>query len=206
MIPVKPVLALLFTMVVWGIGPVFIRTLALDLGPANALVIRYVIVSVIYLAGLFMLGTWRIAASDWPRLLAISWVGMLGYNLGSTFGFEHVPAGIGGLIIGTQPLLIALFAALFGARAAHARNHRWPCRRLRRHDLLFWNDLSAADESSPLLKGGIFIFLSGVAWAVYVVLPSRSFRPMAPIRSRRSRSHWRRCPCCSWPRPIPSRR
>ena len=29
---------------------------------------------------------------------------MLGYNLGSTFGFEHVPAGIGGLIIGTQPL------------------------------------------------------------------------------------------------------
>ena len=47
MTSLRPVLALLFTMGAWGVGPVFIRTLALDLGPANTLVIRYVIVSVI---------------------------------------------------------------------------------------------------------------------------------------------------------------
>jgi drug/metabolite transporter (DMT)-like permease len=170
MIAIKPVLALLFTMVVWGIGPVFIRTLALDLGPANALVIRYAIVSVVYLTGLFILGSYRIAAADWPRLLAMSWIGMLGYNLGSTFGFEHVPAGIGGLIIGTQPLLIALLAALLARERLTTATLIGLAVAFVGTALLFWNDLSAADESSPLLKGALLIFLSGVAWAVYVVL------------------------------------
>ncbi|MFO0994492.1 MAG: DMT family transporter [Hyphomicrobiales bacterium] len=166
----KPVLALLFTMIVWGVGPVFIRTVALDLGPDNALVIRYVIVSIVYLSGLLILGGWRIAPGDWPRLLVVSWVGMLGYNLGSTFGFQHVPAGIGGLIIGTQPLLIALLAALI------ARERLTPATILGLivafigTGMLFWNDLMTATEGSPLLKGGFLIFMSGVAWAVYVVL------------------------------------
>ena len=105
MIALKPVLALLFTMVVWGVGPVFIRTVALDLGPDNALVIRYVIVTIVYLTGLFILGSWRIAARDWPRLLVALLDRHAGLrSFGSLFGFEHVPAGIGGLIIGTQPL------------------------------------------------------------------------------------------------------
>ncbi|MBL8909012.1 MAG: DMT family transporter [Rhizobiales bacterium] len=170
MIALKPVMALIFTMIVWGVGPVFIRTVALDLGPGNALVIRYVIVTLVYLTGLFMLGSWRIAARDWPRLLIVSWIGMLGYNLGSTFGFAHVPAGIGGLIIGTQPLLIALLAALI------ARERLTPATILGLivafigTGLLFWNDLAAAAEGSPLLRGGFLIFMSGVAWAVYVVL------------------------------------
>ena len=95
---------------------------------------------------------------------------MLGYNLGSTFGFEHVPAGIGGLIIGTQPLLIALLAALI------ARERLTPATILGLivafigTGLLFWNDLAKAAEGSPLLWGGFLIFMSGVAWAVYVVL------------------------------------
>jgi len=168
--PVKPALALLFTMIVWGIQPVFTRTVALDLGPANALVIRFTIVSVLYLAGLFILGNFRIAAADWPRLLAASFIGMLGYNLGSTFGFEHVPAGIGGLIIGTQPLLIALLAALVARERLTPATCAGLAVAFAGTALLFWNDLAAADEGSPLLWGGFLIFMSGVAWAIYVVL------------------------------------
>ena len=105
-------LAMMFTIVVWGIGPVFLRSLSVDLGPADHLAIRYGIVTAIYAASLAIFGGWRIDREDWPRLLIISLVGMMGYNLGSAFGFAHVTAGIGSLIIGTQPLLIALMGTL----------------------------------------------------------------------------------------------
>jgi drug/metabolite transporter (DMT)-like permease len=170
MMPLKPVLALLFTMIVWGIQPVFTRTVALDLGPANVLVIRYIIVSALYLAGLFFLGSYRIASADWPRLLVVSWVGMLGYNIASTFGFEHVPAGIGGLIIGTQPLVIALLAALLASERLSLATILGLIVAFIGTSLLFWNDLAGAAEGSHLLWGGFLIFMSGVAWAVYVVL------------------------------------
>ena len=32
--------AMIFTVVVWGVGPVFLRTLSVDLGPADHLAIR----------------------------------------------------------------------------------------------------------------------------------------------------------------------
>lgn len=166
----KPPLALLFTVLIWGLAPVFIRSLSVDLGAADHLVIRYSLVAVLYLAGLAMLGGWRIERADWPRLLAISLIGMMGYNLGSAFGFERVSAGVGGLIIGTQPLIIALLAAAFaqerltiaaiiGLGAAFAGT-----------GVLFWSDIADAAANSSLLAGAVLIFLSGFAWAFYVVM------------------------------------
>ena len=44
--------AMIFTIVVWGVGPVFLRTLSVELGPADHLAIRYAIVTAIYVRGL----------------------------------------------------------------------------------------------------------------------------------------------------------
>ena len=165
----RAIIALLFTMFVWGIAPVFIRSLSTELGPPNALVIRYVIVTLIYGVGLYIVGMKPIAREHWPRLLAASILGMLLYNLGSVFGFELVPAGIGGLIIGTQPLLIAVLAAVL------TREELTPAAMVGLvvafigTALLFWNDLGDGSGGAELL-GGIFIFLSGLAWAFYVIL------------------------------------
>ena len=128
--------AMMFTVVVWGIGPVFLRSLSVDLGPSDHLAIRYTIVTAFYVVGLAAFGGWRIERQDWPRLLVISLIGMIGYNLGSAFGFAYVSAGIGSLIIGTQPLLIALMgsvlakerltaAALAGSSSASAASCCW---------------------------------------------------------------------------------
>lgn len=166
----RAVSALLFTVVVWGIGPVFLRTLSVDLGPADHLAIRYTIVSVLYLILLAIFGRVAIARADWPRLLIISIVGMVGYNLGSAFGFERVTAGIGSLIIGTQPLLIALFGTLI------SRERLTPAAILGLIVgfigvvLLVWKDLGIADDGKSMLLGSTMIFTSGVAWAIYVVM------------------------------------
>jgi drug/metabolite transporter (DMT)-like permease len=163
------VVAMLFTMMVWGLSPVFIRVLSVDLGPADALVIRYGAVAPIFAGVLALRGGWRIDRGDWGALLLVSLVGMLGYNIGSAYGFQLVPAGIGGLVIATQPLLIVLFAALAGREplvpAAIVGLITAFCGTV----ILFWKDLTFVSDGGSIPWGACLIFLSGCAWAFYVV-------------------------------------
>jgi drug/metabolite transporter (DMT)-like permease len=158
------------TVAIWGVGPVFLRSLSVALGAADHLVIRFSLVTILYAGGLAILGNWRIARADWPRLLAISLLGMLGYNLGSAFGFELVPAGIGGLIIGTQPLLIALLAAAVTHEKLTLYTGAGLAVAFIGTALLFRGDLAQGEANTPVLLGALFVFLSGVAWAFYVVV------------------------------------
>lgn len=166
---ITPVNAMLFTMLVWGVAPVFIRSLSVGLGPADALVIRYVLVSIGYSIGLYVASRRRIDRKDWPRVLFISLVGIFGYNIGSVFGFELVPAGVGGIIIGTQPLLIVLTAAIVSRSLPAPAAFIGLLLALTGTAVLFWNDLILEDDHGNLLLGGTYIFLSGFAWALYVV-------------------------------------
>lgn len=161
---------MLFTMLVWGIAPAFIRSLSVELGAANALVIRYSLVSIGYAIGLLIIGIPRILSDDWPRLLFVSLVGIVGYNLGSVYGFELLPAGIGGIIIGTQPLLIVLIASLLSRTAPSLAGISGLLLAFAGTAVLFWKDLIFNDNSRDLTLGAIYIFLSGIAWALYVVL------------------------------------
>lgn len=165
----RALIALAFTVIVWGGGPVFIRTLSLDLGAGDHLAIRYSLVGFAYAAGLASTGGWRIARRDWPRLVAVSLIGMLGYNLGSAYGFERVPAGIGSLIIGTQPLLIALLGAAVAAEKLTPMAIAGLAVAFAGTVLLVWSDLGAGSDAASLLIGCGLVFLSGCAWAVYVV-------------------------------------
>ena len=168
--PIKPVNAMLFTMLVWGIAPAFIRSLSVELGAANALVIRYTLVSIGYAVGLLIAGLPRVQPGDWPRILFVSLIGVAGYNLGSVYGFALLPAGIGGIIIGTQPLLIVLIASLASRTLPSLAGVSGLLLAFAGTAVLFWKDLIFSDDSRALTLGAIYIFLSGIAWALYVVL------------------------------------
>jgi drug/metabolite transporter (DMT)-like permease len=170
MTPIKPVNAMLFTMLVWGIAPAFIRSLSVELGAANALVIRYSLVSVGYAIGLLIAGLPRVLPGDWPRILFVSLVGVAGYNLGSVYGFALLPAGIGGIIIGTQPLLIVLIASLLSRTLPSLAGVSGLLLAFAGTGVLFWKDLIFSANSKALTLGAVYIFLSGFAWALYVVL------------------------------------
>ena len=162
--------ALLFTVIVWGIGPVFLRTLSVELGPSDHLAIRYSLVSVLYIALLAGFAKWRIDRADWPRLLVISVIGMVGYNLGSAFGFELISAGIGSLIIGTQPLLIALMGSLIASEKLKPAALLGLIIGFAGVLLLVWKDLSVTTGGWDFLTGCALIFVSGFAWSIYVVV------------------------------------
>jgi drug/metabolite transporter (DMT)-like permease len=166
----RALLAMVFTVVIWGIGPVFLRNLSVELGAADHLAIRYALVSILFAAGLAWTGGWRIARADWPRLLIVSSVGMVGYNLGSAFGFERISAGIGSLIIGTQPLLIALFGAVIAKERLGPAAITGLAVAFAGTAVLVSGDLALAGDGWTFAAGCAFVFFSGMAWAIYVVV------------------------------------
>jgi drug/metabolite transporter (DMT)-like permease len=166
---VRALAALLFTMIVWGVGPVFFRSLSLALGPGDQLAIRYALAGLMFLPAVLLTGGWRIESRDWPRLLATT-LAFVCYNLGSAFGFVRIGAGTGSLIIGTQPLLIALAGILLAGEKPTRATAVGLMVGFAGIVFLVWNDLGITGDPPSFLTGCAMIFGSGASWAVYAVV------------------------------------
>lgn len=177
----KPFAVLLLTMLIWGITPVFLRSQSLGLGPADSLVIRYVPIAIVWIIVLAVTGGWRIARSDWPRLLVISLVGLFGYSAASMYGFAHVPAGIGGLIYATQPLFVALLAVVMLSEKLTPSIVLGLILAVLGTVLLLWNDLTNLDLGWSYLMGAVLLLLACLAWAFYSVPGKAMFQRYGPV-------------------------
>jgi len=166
--PPFALLVMLFTMAVWGVSPVFIRSLSVGLGPADALVIRYAIATALFVLGWLLWLPPRLERQDRPRLALIC-LAMFGYNLGSVYGLERIGAGVAGLIIGTQPLLIVLLAAGLGVERITGSILAGLGLALLGTLALFWSDFQGEIGSGMWKLGVLFVFLSGASWAIYTV-------------------------------------
>ena len=168
----KALAALLFTTLTWGVTPVFVRAFSLAVGPIDALLIRTTLVAIVFIVLMALTTGFAIAGKDWPRLLLVSLVGVLGYFVFSIFGFVHAPAGIGTLIMSTQPLLIALFARFAGTeRLTWATVIGLLVSFAGSALLVSGNDLSTTTSStSQVIFGCVLIFLAGISWAAFVVV------------------------------------
>jgi drug/metabolite transporter (DMT)-like permease len=169
-IKTRAILALVAAMLFWGCAAVFMRTLALALSAENSIALRYVVLSVINLAGLLWLGTWRIPKADWPRFLLAGVAGMAGYNWFVNAGFELVPAGVGTLVTMIEPLMIAILAAmalgekltryvLIGVVLAIAGSI-----------VLFWPDLTSETQHPISGRGLFYLLLCCIGWAIYTIV------------------------------------
>lgn len=169
----KPFAALLLTMVIWGVTPVFLRSQSLNLGPADSLVIRYVPVALIWMIVLSVSGKWRVARRDWPRLFVVGFVGLFGYAVASMYGFAHVPAGIGGLIYATQPLFIAVLAVVMLGEKLTLSIIAGLILALLGTILLLWDDLTSVSLNGSYLGGVLLLLLACFAWSFYSI-PGKS--------------------------------
>jgi drug/metabolite transporter (DMT)-like permease len=167
----KALTALALTTLIWGVTPVILRNLSLALGPYDFLVVRLLLSGIILTVVLAATGSFRLPREDWPRLLLISYVGMLGYYALSTFGFAFVTAGVGTLIMATQPIIIALLAWLAGTDRLTPRAILGLIVAFAGSFLLVSADnaTGGAVTQRDLLIGSVLIFAAGMAWAVHVV-------------------------------------
>jgi drug/metabolite transporter (DMT)-like permease len=166
----RAILALIVTMVLWGSAAVFMRTLALSLTPENSLAVRYVLLSVINVAGLLWLGTWRIPRADWPRFLVAGILGMAGYNWFVNLGFALVPAGVGTLVTMVEPLMIAILAAMLLGERLTIYVVLGVIMAIAGSMVLFWPDITATSPESVSPLGVIYLLISCVGWAIYTIV------------------------------------
>jgi drug/metabolite transporter (DMT)-like permease len=165
----RAVAALLLTMILWGSSAVFMRTLALSLTPENSLAMRYSLLTVVNVAGLIWLGTWRIPKADWSRFLFSGVAGMAGYNYFVNQGFKLVPAGIGTIITMIEPLMIALLAAAFLGEKLNRFIFIGVALALAGSVVLFWHDLTSDTASNVPALGVVYLLLCCTGWAIYTI-------------------------------------
>jgi drug/metabolite transporter (DMT)-like permease len=163
----KALVALVFTVLVWGLAPALVRGFSLAAGPWDSMFIRLISVAIICTALLPFSG-WRIARKDWWRIVVVSCVGIFGYFVGSIFGFSYIGAGPGGLIFATQPLIIAVLASVIGLErltpsviVGFAVSFAGT--------LFLLGDSLSMTGSNPIL-GAVFIFGACLTFGINVVL------------------------------------
>ncbi len=173
----KALLALIATVIVWGVTPVFARTVSLALGPYDALIVRLIAGALIYTILLAVTTGFRLPREDVPRLLLVTFLGFFMYFLFSVFGFAYAPAGIGTLIMSSQPILIGLMAWSIGVERITAMTLMGLLVSFAGSVLLVWgDDVGVANVAkSDVLLGCGLIFLASLGWAFFVVFS----RPLA---------------------------
>ncbi len=164
-----PFLALVVTMVFWGSAPAFTRLLVTSMPPGDLLVMRFAIVGPLYALFVFAISGWHVARSDLVRLIAVGLLGMTCYNLCMNFGLARTPAGIAGLIVTTQPLLI-----IFGTSLINRERPRGPAIfgslvAVAGTVMLFGDDLMGTGGRDLSFVGVGLMFLSGLAWSFFVI-------------------------------------
>ncbi len=84
--------AILFAVTMWGLIPVAMRYLVLELSPQTAMVLRLFPAGLLAIVILTAMGVRRIAARDWMRIVIAAVAGNLGYQILAAYGMQSVPA------------------------------------------------------------------------------------------------------------------
>jgi drug/metabolite transporter (DMT)-like permease len=177
----RALLLLCFTILVWGVTPVFVRSFSITTGPSDAIVIRMCFTALAALP-LFLHSGWHIEKIDIPKLLLIALIGMFGYFLGSIFGYALVPAGFGSMIIAVQPLMIALIAALIGADKLNQFSIAGLVISFIGTLYLFGGNMDGDIKFADMWQGGLLLLLCDVGWAIYVIYSKPLLRKYGTIK------------------------
>lgn len=173
----KALAALSLAALIWGFTPVAVRTLARDLPPADLLVLRSLISGSLFALVLTVQGGWRVSLRDLPRFIACAATGIAGYNLGSNYGMQVTSASIAGLILGVEPLFIAVLAALLLAERLTLTAVLGLASAGLGTALLLWNQSGGGIGAASIgIRGPLLLLGAGFSWSLYVVL----LKPLFP--------------------------
>jgi drug/metabolite transporter (DMT)-like permease len=197
--------AVLASVVLWGLAPVATRYLVLVADPVGVLGLRFALCGLCYLVVLPWLGLrparrgrhwlgrrrWSGVRSygpgpAWTRrsvlaVLGCGLTGIVGYNLFVTLGIRHVPAGLAGILLATEPIWIALLSVAFlGHRLTPPL--RWGIGLAFAGVALLGTGEGLHGALSATLAGSALILLGTLMWAVYSVAVGPLARDFGTLR------------------------
>jgi drug/metabolite transporter (DMT)-like permease len=177
-------IALAFTILIWGVTGVFARGISLALGPHDALVVRLMLVAIVFFVVLIFTSGFRMGLMDAVMLAAISLIGLFGYFVFAIFGFAYAPAGIGTLIMSTQPMLIAMLASFVGSEKLSIQIIIGLLISFGGSILLVWGNGFGDGTAAgfEIARGCGLIFIGGVAWSIFVVFSKSLIQSYGAIK------------------------
>lgn len=175
--------ALTATMLIWGFTPVATRFLARDLPPGDVVVIRYFFCALAFAVLLTVIRGWSCRLADLPRFIGCALTGVAGYNITNIFGFQTTPASLGGLILGTEPAIIAVLAAVLLGEALTLPVVAGLVLASLGTFVLFAGDLAMEAAQPAGIVGPLLVLISAIAWSLYVVLIKPLLIAYGPVRA-----------------------
>lgn len=175
-----PVTALVTAVLIWGIVPSMIRSMALDTGPADSVVIRMWANALCCLPLMFYAG-WRIERRDWLRFALLGCLCNFSYYVGSIYGFANLSAGEGGMLYATTPLMIVGLAIAVGQEHLTLPVAVGMAISFAGTLYLFSGGLTGGG-GNPLF-GGIVMLSACFGWALYAVFVKAMVRKYGALRT-----------------------
>ena len=174
-VPLLAILAVMFSVVMWGLVPVAVRHLVTTMSPEAALLLRLYPAGILAAVVLVVVGMRPIAREDWPRILLAPLIGYVGYQILANYGQKTVPAAWTGMLFGLEPVFVALFAVLLAGERLTTWLVAGLALALAGTAVLFLG--SASGIAADVGTGGlILIAVSSMGWGIYTVL----LRPLLP--------------------------
>ena len=176
-----PVTALVTAVLIWGIVPSMIRSMALNTGPADSVVIRMWANAICCLPLMYYAG-WRIERADWLRFAILGGVCNFGYYVGSIYGFANLSAGAGGMLYATTPLMIVGLAISVGQERLTLPVVLGMAVSFAGTLYLFSGGLDGGGGGNPLF-GGVVMLAACFGWALYAVFVKPLVRKYGALRT-----------------------
>jgi drug/metabolite transporter (DMT)-like permease len=162
-------LAVIFAVTMWGLIPVAMRFLILEVSPPTAMLLRLYPAGLLAITVCIFVGVRKIAWRGWARIAIAALAGNLGYQILAAYGMAGVPASWTGLLFGLEPVFIALFAVVL----ANERLTPWLIAgicvaMLGTGALMLGSALAPSGDVS--LIGLLLVTLSTMGWGIYTVV------------------------------------
>ena len=177
---------LLFVAVVWGVGWVAGRVIALAVPPITAAWIRYIIAVSCFLIFLKVTDRWQLPSREqWKIVVLIGFFSTCVYQAFFMYGMKYTAAGDASLMITFNPIFTALLAIPFLGERMNIRLGSGLVLALIGVFILFFYSPNIDIPFDDRLKGNFLIAGAALAWALSSILMKKSMTaskdPLSPL-------------------------
>ena len=177
-----PLLALLLTVVVWASNNIVTKIILREASPGLVALVRFTLAGLLFYLPVFLTlhrGDQQFSRGDWPRLLLLGSVGVVGSLVLSLLGLRTTPATDTSVYQLTTPLFVLALAWLwFGERLNRVRATGIVAAFLGAALLAIG---SAAGFGGGDLPGAVLILSSSIIWSGYTLLSKEILARRSPL-------------------------
>lgn len=168
-----PLMALLFSIVVWGISFINTKVLLQEMSPVTIALFRQLPALVTLLVLMRVNGeSFRLSRRDWMLFPVATLFGIVLYMVFENSGLQYTSASTASMLVAAIPVLVLLIESFTDRRPLKAQSLGFILASVVGvYFVLF--ETGVPDLSTSSFKGNLYVFLAMLSWIVYTFLNKR---------------------------------